>query len=155
MLVQGDFFRNLILIWRYFFCKNKHFVFFKIETNSDFLVFGQFFPIMVVSCKYCINSYNRNVPHFKGKKTAFSQASLFIFRRSSYVRALMHEKNLVDVCIMSFQQIVEYWNWVEFWIFIYFFVFYRVKKTELLCKLRNEISQPFVNLEGAPKWISQ
>ena len=50
------------------------------------------------------------------------------------------------VSIMSFLPVVEFWN-VK--IFIYFFVFCWIKKKgELLCKFCNEITQPFLNLEG-------
>ena len=44
----------------------------------------------------------------------------------------------------------------NFEMFIYFFVFCRIeKKDELLCNFCNEITQLFLDLEGAPKCISQ
>ena len=44
----------------------------------------------------------------------------------------------------------------NFEIFNYFFVFCWIeKKDELLCNFCNDITQPFLDLEGAPKCISQ
>ena len=64
---------------------------------------------------------------------------------------LVHEIFLVDVCIMSFKQIVEYWNWGGILNIHLLFCFLPCHKNELLCKFYNEIVQPFLNLEGAVK----
>ena len=63
-----------------------------------------------------------------------------------------------NVWFMSLGQIVEFWNWCWMLIclHIYFFVFWLIeKKDELLCKFSNEITQPFLYLERASKYISQ
>ena len=59
-----------------------------------------------------------------------------------------------NVCIMSYWQVVKWWNWCQ--IFIYFFDFCWIKKKdESLCKFCFEITKSFLNLEGAPKFNSQ
>ena len=51
------------------------------------------------------------------------------------------------MCIMWFQQVVKWWNW--HWILNCLFTFlFSAGSKQSLCKFCNEISQPFLNLDG-------